>query len=71
MRTRRAWRRRDYSQRAIRLLANAALVLQLHLYQRHQTLTGKVHSRVAMEVMRSGWSIRLFQAAQQASTMAS
>ena len=41
------------------------------LYQRHQSLTCRAHSRVAMDVMISGWSVSLFQASQQASTMAS
>ena len=40
-------------------------------YQRRQILTCDAHSRVAMDVMRPGSLVSLFQASQQASTMAS
>ena len=42
-----------------------------HLYQRHQAMTPLAHSRVAMDLILSGWFIKAIQAAQQASTMAS
>ena len=41
------------------------------LYQRHQVLTFIAHWRVAIEVMRWGSAMSLFQASQQASTMSS
>ena len=40
-------------------------------YQRPQPLTCVAHSREAMEVICSGMAMSLFQASQQASTMAS
>ena len=41
------------------------------LYQRHQAVTCVAQSRVAIDLMRSGCAVRLFQAWQHASTMAS
>ena len=40
-------------------------------YRWHQPLTAPAQSRSAIEVMRLGCAIKLFQASQQASTMAS
>lgn len=44
---------------------------EMESYQRRQGLTCSAQVRVAIDVIRSGWAMSLFQASQHASTMAS